>query len=164
MPSLHRRHRSAWPHVVLAASMAAAVVSSVGVSRADTTSQLQSARAKLTALTAQLRSASQQQATIESQVGAILGRIDAERRSLEATQAQIADDQRRIDRLAELIRTERAALDQRAAQAYTQGPASGLEAILGAGSLADLSDRLEFLNAASRNDADLVASLTTNQN
>ena len=34
--------------------------------------------------------------------------------------------------------------------------------ILGAGSLADLSDRLEFLNAASRNDADLVASLTTN--
>ena len=36
-------------------------------------------------------------------------------------------------------------LDQQARQAYMFGPALGLEAILGASSLADLSDRVEFV-------------------
>ena len=44
-------------------------------------------------------------------------------------------------------------LDQQARQAYMFGPALGLEAVLGADSLADLSDRMEFVETVSRSQA-----------
>jgi peptidoglycan hydrolase CwlO-like protein len=47
-------------------------------------------------------------------------------------------------------------LDERARETYMNGPANGLEFLLGATSLADLSDRLEYVNALTQSDADLA--------
>jgi murein DD-endopeptidase MepM/ murein hydrolase activator NlpD len=47
-------------------------------------------------------------------------------------------------------------LNQRARDAYVEGPGSELEFILGATSLTDLSDRVTFLDAVQQSDADLA--------
>jgi murein DD-endopeptidase MepM/ murein hydrolase activator NlpD len=47
-------------------------------------------------------------------------------------------------------------LESRARQAYITGPGSSLEFLLGATSLADLSARMEYVNALSETDADLA--------
>ena len=50
----------------------------------------------------------------------------------------------------------RAQLDARAVEAYMEGPGTALEFLLGASTLADLSDRVEFVDAVSQTDADLA--------
>lgn len=50
----------------------------------------------------------------------------------------------------------RSQLNARARETYMDGPANGLEFLLGATSLADLSDRVEYVNAISQSDADLA--------
>jgi peptidoglycan hydrolase CwlO-like protein len=50
----------------------------------------------------------------------------------------------------------RGRLDQRAREAYMDGPGNALEFLLGASSLSDLSDRVEFVDAVSQTDADLA--------
>src|SRR5947199_4555784 len=66
------------------------------------------------------------------------------------TRARIADAQERYDKIL-------AQLNDRAVQAFISGPASNLDWILGATSLVDLSDRMEFVDAVSQSDADLAA-------
>jgi murein DD-endopeptidase MepM/ murein hydrolase activator NlpD len=55
-------------------------------------------------------------------------------------------------------------LEQRARNAYISGPASGLEFLLGASSIADLSARMEYVNALSQEDADLATKVQNVRN
>ena len=55
-------------------------------------------------------------------------------------------------------------LEQRARDAYISGPASGLEFLLGATSIADLSARMEYVNALSQEDADLATKVQNVRN
>ena len=55
-------------------------------------------------------------------------------------------------------------LEQRARQAYITGPGSGLEFLLGATSIADLSARMEYVNALSQDDADLATEVQNVRN
>src|SRR5262245_40606651 len=58
----------------------------------------------------------------------------------------------------------RADLEARARQAYITGPGSGLEFLLGATSIADLSSRMEYVNALSQEDADLATEVQNLRN
>jgi murein DD-endopeptidase MepM/ murein hydrolase activator NlpD len=55
-------------------------------------------------------------------------------------------------------------LEARARQAYITGPGSGLEFLLGATSIADLSSRMEYVNALSQEDADLATEVQNLRN
>ena len=55
-------------------------------------------------------------------------------------------------------------LDARAREVYITGPGNNLEFLLGATSLADLSLRVEFVNALSQNDADLATQVQNMKN
>ena len=55
-------------------------------------------------------------------------------------------------------------LEERARQAYITGPGSGLEFLLGASSIADLSARMEYVNALSQEDADLATEVQNVRN
>jgi peptidoglycan hydrolase CwlO-like protein len=55
-------------------------------------------------------------------------------------------------------------LDERARETYMTGPGNNLEFLLGASSLADLTDRVEFVNALSQTDADLANSVENLRN
>ena len=58
----------------------------------------------------------------------------------------------------------RAELAQRAREAYITGPGNELEFLLGATSLADLSARVEYVNALSQTDADLATQVQNVKN
>ena len=68
---------------------------------------------------------------------------------LHETRAALGEAQAEYQRL-------RGDLEARAREAYINGPGSGLEFLLGATSIADLSSRVEFVNALSQKDADLA--------
>ena len=55
-------------------------------------------------------------------------------------------------------------LEERAREAYITGPGSGLEFLLGASSIADLSARMEYVNALSQEDADLATEVQNVRN
>lgn len=55
-------------------------------------------------------------------------------------------------------------LEERARQAYITGPGSGLEFLLSASSIADLSARMEYVNALSQEDADLATEVQNVRN
>ena len=68
---------------------------------------------------------------------------------LRETRAQLGDAQDEYQRLQDV-------LEARAREAYIVGPGSGLEFLLGATSIADLSARVEYMNALSEEDVDLA--------
>jgi murein DD-endopeptidase MepM/ murein hydrolase activator NlpD len=105
-------------------------------------------------------------ARIESQQD-VLDRLSAEAAVLaqqfqeaESRWEQITDELRRTRAELEAARSEfatlRSRLDERAREAYMEGPGNAVEFLLGATSLSDLSDRVEFVNALSQTDADLA--------
>jgi hypothetical protein len=67
-----------------------------------------------------------------------------------ATKSQLDDATAKFDDIS-------AQLDARTRAAYIEGSGSNLGFILGSTSFADLSDRVEYMNALARNDADLAA-------
>ena len=76
---------------------------------------------------------------------------------LEQIAGQIADTKARIARRAGPIRADpRAARTSAPSQAFMSGPDPDLELVLGATSLDDLSDRLEFVDAVAQSDAALA--------
>jgi murein DD-endopeptidase MepM/ murein hydrolase activator NlpD len=117
---------------------------------ANAKASYQNALAKVQAIRSQIEviQARLQKATAEvEKQEQLLEQITAE---LEETQQRIADTQARYDSIL-------AQLNERAVQAFISGPASNLDWILGATSLVDLSDRVEFVDAVSQSDADLAA-------
>ena len=58
----------------------------------------------------------------------------------------------------------KADLEERAREAYIIGPGSGIEFLLGASSIADLSARMEYVNALSQEDADLATQVQNLRN
>jgi murein DD-endopeptidase MepM/ murein hydrolase activator NlpD len=58
----------------------------------------------------------------------------------------------------------KADLEERAREAYITGPGSGIEFLLGATSIADLSARMEYVNALSQEDADLATEVQNVRN
>jgi murein DD-endopeptidase MepM/ murein hydrolase activator NlpD len=57
-----------------------------------------------------------------------------------------------------------ARLDERAHDAYVSGPGSSLDFLLGSGSLADFSDRLEYIDALAQTDVDLAQQVENTKN
>jgi murein DD-endopeptidase MepM/ murein hydrolase activator NlpD len=102
---------------------------------------------------------SQYRAQIESiqvDLNAAVEKLDRLQAQLEEIQAQIAETKARIADAQARYERIRAQLEDRAAQAFIAGPASDLEIFLGATSMDDLSDRMEFVDAVTRSDAALA--------
>ena len=123
---------------------------------ASTKTDLAEAKADLNALIDKIEQETRTIAGIEADVAAKTNEIEAVQGQISQTQLQIIRLQGQIkvanDRLASLQNQ----LDQRAWVAYENGPGSTFEFLLGATSLADLSDRLEIVNNAAQSDQDLI--------
>jgi hypothetical protein len=97
--------------------------------------------------------------SLQEQVVRLFDRLDHVSGDIEAVQADIAWAQVRISELSGEIEVTQQLLNRRAAEAYMAGPAGGLESMLGASSFTDLQDALEFLDAISQRDHDVLVSL-----
>lgn len=118
--------------------------------------EVEQAKNRAAVLAARVQAARDELAAIGAEVGAVTeqvlqaqDRLEAIQKELNQTREELAVTQARYDVVADR-------LNARAHQAYIEGPGSGLEFILGATSLTDLSDRVTFLDAVQQSDADLA--------
>jgi hypothetical protein len=96
---------------------------------------------------------------LQHQVVRLFDRLDHVSRVIERVRAQMASVEDRISDLSRQIESRQELLNRRAAEAYMAGRAGGIESLLGASSFTDLEDALEYLDAVSEEDHDLLVSL-----
>ena len=107
----------------------------------------------------QVDAAKQRLAELQAQFEASVERWNNAKYELEQAQARLADAKAMKDAADKDAATARAALAQRAVDAYT-GMGSDLDVLLGAQSFSEFSDRLEFMGAIAQSDTDLAAQKT----
>jgi peptidoglycan hydrolase CwlO-like protein len=150
----------------LAALVALALVVTVGqVAGAQTTEErLDAARAEFKRLTAEIEAQqgylSQlglEAARIAERLEVATGRYEQITEQLRNTTLQLRDAQDEYQGLQDR-------LESRVREAYITGPGSSIEFLLGATSLADLSARMEYVNAVTETDADLATDVQNLRN
>jgi murein DD-endopeptidase MepM/ murein hydrolase activator NlpD len=149
---------------VVAALALLTSLAQVAVAEPSTQEKLDAAKAEFEQLKNQI--ASQQQvlnqlsaeaAVIAERWEVASGRWEQVTSELRKTQLALAEAQAEYQGL-------KSDLEERARQAYITGPGSGLEFLLGASSIADLSARMEYVNALSQEDADLATEVQNVRN
>ncbi|MBI2237876.1 MAG: hypothetical protein HYU54_05035, partial [Actinobacteria bacterium] len=123
---------------------------------AITRGEVQAAKARVAELERQIEVQEARLADLESQAAAMAVQLSAAQGRLEQIAGAFAETRDGLAAARAEYEDVRARLDERAHHAYMEGPGTGLEFLLGATSLADLSDRLEFIDALSESDADLA--------
>jgi len=119
--------------------------------------QIVSEQLALASIEARLRDDGSSLRSLQARLAALGPRLDGLTESFGRVEQQAMAVRERLDAARSRNREVRGRLDEQARQAYMFGPAFGLEAVLGATSFSDLSDRIEFVNAVSRTQASLSA-------
>jgi peptidoglycan LD-endopeptidase LytH len=139
------------------------------VATASTQSELDAAKARLSAIEHQIDSQRGVLAQLQAKLDDLQGKLNVLAAKVAAAQSQYAITQQKIDTTRGQIQAARkeylrlqAQLDARARAAYIEGPGNSLELILGSSSIADFSDRVEFVGRVAVEDSDL-ANLVQNQ-
>jgi soluble lytic murein transglycosylase-like protein len=105
-----------------------------------------------------LKAGARRPEVLHRQVQGLFARMDKVSRSIEGVRADIASTRDRITELFRQIVAQQDTLNEHAAEAY-MSPAVRLDGLLGASSVADLQDALEFFDAVSRRDQEVLLSL-----
>jgi cell division septum initiation protein DivIVA len=96
---------------------------------------------------------------LHEQVVGLFEELDDVTQAIESVQAESAWVRERISLLSRQIEARQQLLNRRAAEAYMGERAVGFDSVLGAGSFTDLQDSLEFLDAVSQRDHEVLVSL-----
>ena len=149
---------------VLAALSLVTTLAGVAGAEPSTKAQLEAAEAEFKQLTAEIEAQNQVLERLLAEAGVLAeererayGRWEQITEELRTTTNELHAAQNEFSRLNEQ-------LDARAREAYITGPGNELEFLLGATSLADLSLRVEYVNALSQNDADLATQVQNLKN
>jgi murein DD-endopeptidase MepM/ murein hydrolase activator NlpD len=95
-------------------------------------------------------------AAIEARAAQAAFEVDRLEGEIEQISVELATVRERIDKARARFETVRERLNERTAEAFMAGPTTNLDVIFGATSMADLSDRLEFVDAVTASDAELA--------
>ena len=109
--------------------------------------------------TPHMKVAAREPEVLHRQVVGLFDQLDQVSRAIEGVRADIASAHARITGLLRQIEAKQRILNRQAAEAYISLPVAGIDALLGASSFTDLQDALEFLDAVSRRDRDVLLSL-----
>ena len=96
---------------------------------------------------------------LQRQVVRLFEELDEVKHAIVSVQAETAWVRERISVLSRQIEARQQLLNRRAAEAYMGERAVGFDSVLGAGSFTDLQDSLEFLDAISQRDHEVLVSL-----
>jgi peptidoglycan hydrolase CwlO-like protein len=130
------------------------VTSSAGAT--TTGSKLASAKDRLARLEREIAAENGQLRSMQGKLNGLAADIDASTGAYQRTQLQVMETRDRFDAVQTRYDSLRSDLDQRAAYSYMQGAGTGLEMVLGAQSVNQFTDRLEFLDSVQQHDADLA--------
>ena len=154
------------PRLLALGAAIVALLVSVPMAGASTSApsknQVQSAHQAYLAAEGQIRQYRSQIESIQVQLNAAVDKLDRLQAQLAQIQAQVAETKARIADAQARYDEIRSRLEERAAQAFIAGPASDLEIFLGATSMDDLSDRMQFVDAVTQADATLALAANLN--
>lgn len=147
------------PRLLALVVAVAAVVLSVPIAGAQTgpsSSDVATAHQAYLDAVAQIQAYQAQIATKQAELAKAVELLDQAQSELADIQRQIMETQARISDAKARYDAIRARLSERTAQAFMSGGNTNLEILLGATSMDNLSDRLEFIGAIAGADADLA--------
>ncbi|GIU98396.1 MAG: hypothetical protein KatS3mg014_0012 [Actinomycetota bacterium] len=131
---------------------------------ADTKSELEAAEDRLAQIQNQIDAQEAKLDRLQAALNDLAAKLDAAQNEYDAIRLEVVRTRRGIEEAERELRGLQTSLNEHARQAYMAGPAESLEFLLGAASLADLSDRLEFLEAEAQQDADLATGVENQLN
>jgi murein DD-endopeptidase MepM/ murein hydrolase activator NlpD len=149
---------------VLAVLALLAGLSPVAGAQTSTEDKLEDAEAEVERLRAEIVQQERELQGLMAQAAEMWQRVqDAEARWQQIT-AELSNTRNQLHRAQDEFAALREQLDTRARETFMAGPGSELEFLLGASSLADLSARLEYVNAISQTDVDLATQVQNLKN
>jgi murein DD-endopeptidase MepM/ murein hydrolase activator NlpD len=101
---------------------------------------------------------------LSAEIAQAYGRWEVANARYEQITEQLATTRRQLKEAQEEYQALQGTLEDRAREAYIVGPGSELEFLLGASSIADLSARMEYVNALNEEDADLATQVQNLRN
>jgi murein DD-endopeptidase MepM/ murein hydrolase activator NlpD len=136
----------------------------VAVAEPSTQEKLDAAKAEFEQLKNQIASQQQVLNRLSAEAAVIAERWEVANGRWEQITAELRETQFALAEAQAEYQGLKSDLEKRARQAYITGPGSGLEFLLGATSIADLSARMEYVNALSQEDADLATEVQNVRN
>jgi murein DD-endopeptidase MepM/ murein hydrolase activator NlpD len=124
--------------------------------RADTASELDSAKHKLERINAGVDAQLAELDDLRAESDQLAGEVNAAETSLEEAETRLTETKARIAGAEARYANLSARLNDRAAEMFISGPASTLSFLLGASSMADMSDRIQFSSAVADADGELA--------
>ena len=124
---------------------------------APSAQQVQQAKDRLNRLNNEISVAEGHLHNIQAKANQIADELYVAQNGLDRATSRYLTTKGQLDSAKAKYAAIKALLDARTRSAYMEGSGSSLEFILGSTSFADLSDRVEYMSALARNDADLAA-------
>jgi murein DD-endopeptidase MepM/ murein hydrolase activator NlpD len=155
------------PRRALALLAALALVSALGqVASAEpsTKEKLEAAERELEQLKDQIEAQQAFLGRLSEEIAVAYGRWEVANARYEQITEQLANTRRQLKDAQDEYQALQGTLEERAREAYIVGPGSELEFLLGASSIADLSARMEYVNALNEEDADLATEVQNLRN
>lgn len=149
---------------VVAALALLTSLAQVAVAEPGTEEKLDTAKAEFEQLKDQIASQQQVLNRLSAEAAAIAERWEVATGRWEQVTAELRQTQFALAEAQAEYQGLKSDLEERAREAYITGPGSGLEFLLGASSIADLSARMEYVNALSQEDADLATEVQNVRN
>jgi peptidoglycan hydrolase CwlO-like protein len=125
---------------------------------------IQRARERLDRIEEQLAEIQDRLAATQIRLNDVAERVEAQQGALEEITAELLRTQDRIDRARERYERISDRLNERAAVAYMTGPASSIDFLLDAENVAELTDRLAYVDALAEADAELAVRVANLEN
>ena len=136
----------------------------IALAEPSTQEKLDAAKAEFEQLKNQIASQQQVLNRLSAEAAVIAERWEVANGRWEQITAELRETQFALAEAQAEYQGLKSDLEKRARQAYITGPGSGLEFLLGATSIADLSARMEYVNALSQEDADLATEVQNVRN
>jgi peptidoglycan LD-endopeptidase LytH len=149
---------------VTLALVATASLASNAAAAPPTPQQIQAAKDRVAQLAREAHAAQRQLDQIMVRANEVAAAYDLEKGKLEKLTAELLTTQTTLAKARAQYGSVVAQLNDRARTVFMQGPASDLEFLLGASSMTDLTDRLEFVNVVATSDADLANQVQNTKN
>ncbi len=122
------------------------------------------ARARLEGIEDKLSGIQGQLASTQKQLNAATARVERREAAVEQITAELIRTQEQLDRARASYERVSTRLNERAAAAYMTGPASSIDFLLNAQNVADLTDRIAYVDALAQADAELAVKVANEKN
>jgi murein DD-endopeptidase MepM/ murein hydrolase activator NlpD len=164
MTDIVRRFPRSTRVAVVAALLTMVTVVSTVAGAAPSREDVERARARLERIEDRLSGIQGQLAATQELLNAATIKVERRQAAVEQVTAELNRTQEDLDRARASYERVSTRLNDRAVAAYMTGPASSLDFLLNAENVADLTDRMAYVDALARSDAELAVKVANRKN